>query len=399
MVRSPRLRETASVLHPDRAPIIEGTCLSSYEPVREAFASNFTLHSERGAAVCVVIDGRVVVDLWGGWADLEGTVPWSADTLVNAFSIGKGVVALLAAQLVGEGALDVDRAVAEVWPEFAAGGKGNVTVRQLLSHQAGLPALHERLPDLAMYDWRAMTAALAAETPWWEPGTAHGYHVNTFGFLIGEVLRRVTGASVGQLVRDRVARPLGADLHLGLSAAEHRQIASWDWGSGMPDPATMGALTGDSLMRFNTYFNPSGASGAGVVNTPEWRAAEIPSTNMHATARGVARLYAALANGGELDGVRVVDEGALRAAVAEQVYGPDRVLDRPTRFGLGFQLTQPERPLGAGDRAFGHFGAGGSLGFCDPDRRLAMGYVMNTMGERWQNPRNRALIDALDRCG
>jgi len=377
---------------------VEGSCDRRFEPVREALWGNFRDRGERGGAVCVLVDGRVVVDLGGGWADPSGTRRWRPDTLVNVFSVGKGLIAVCAARLAGQGRLDLDAPVAAYWPEFGAAGKGAITVRQLLSHQAGLPAVRRRLPPGSMLDWPVMTSALAAQEPWWEPGTGHGYHVNTFGFLAGEVIRRVTGATVGTLLREEVAGPLGADVHIGLPASQDARVAEFSW-PGPPateeEPAGLGS---GQLMEHNAYFNPGGLSGAGVINSREWRAAEVPSANAHGTARGVARVYAALACGGALDGVTIVGTSALAAATTEQVYGPDLVLHRPTRFGLGFQLTQPERPLGPGQTAFGHFGAGGSLGFCDPDSGLAFGYVMNQMGPRWQNPRTRALVDAVYEC-
>jgi CubicO group peptidase (beta-lactamase class C family) len=287
--------------------------------------------------------------------------------------------------------------VARYWPEFAAAGKTDVTLRQLLSHQAGLPALRDPMPAGSMLDWPVMAAALAAERPWWPPGSGHGYHVNTFGFLAGEVIRRVTGLTVGAMLREEIAGPLGADVHIGLPVAEHHRVADFVW----PEAGTRSVLPGvteGEQMIVNAYFNPADLSGAGVVNTAAWRAAEVPSANAHATAAGVARVYAALAGGGSVDGVRVVDSGALAVAVAEQVYGDDLVLRRPSRFGLGFQLTQPERPLGRSPRAFGHFGAGGSVGLCDPEAGVALAYVTSQMGPRWQNPRNRALIDAAFGC-
>jgi CubicO group peptidase (beta-lactamase class C family) len=244
----------------------------------------------------------------------------------------------------------------------------------------------------------AMTAALAAQEPWWEPGTGHGYHVNTFGYLAGELIRRVTGVSVGAILREEIAGPLGADVHIGLPASRHARVARFAWNDPAPAEEEPPGLAPAALMRYNAYFNPGGLSGAGVINDPAWRAAEVPSANAHASARGVARVYAALAAGGTLDGTSVIDAGALAEATVEQVYGQDLVLERPSRFGLGFQLTQPERPFGTGTAVFGHFGAGGSLGFCDPDSGVAFGYVMNQMGPRWQNPRTRALIDALRTC-
>ncbi len=374
---------------------LDGWCDPAFTGVRDAFAHNFHEHGEVGANLCVRVGGRMVVDLWGGHRDAARSRPFEPDTLVNVFSVGKGLVALLAARLVGTGTLDVDVPVARLWPAFAAHGKDRVTVRDLLTHRAGLPAVRPRLPAGAMLDWEAMTTALADEVPWWEPGTAHGYHVNSFGFLVGEILRRLTGRSVGQLLRDEVAGPCDADVHLGLPEAAHGRVAEFLWPSDPPPEEEPVGLTDEQLMRHNAYYNPSGISGAGVVNSARWRRAEIPSTNTHATARGIAAVYNVLAAGGHRDGTRLVDPAALSAAISEQVVGEDRVLQRPTRFGLGFQLTQPERPLGPSPTAFGHFGAGGSVGFCDPQGDVAFGYAMNQIGARWRNPRNRALIDAV----
>ena len=378
--------------------MISGSCDRAFEPVRTAFAENFARRGETGGALCVMIGGRVVADLCGGWTAADRRAPWQPDTLVNIFSVGKGLMAVLAAGLTGSGRLDTDARVSAYWPEFGAAGKESVTVRQLISHQAGVPAVRRRLPAAAMLDWRLMTSAIAAQEPWWEPGTAHGYHVNTFGFAVGEVLRRASGRTVGTLLREELAGPLDADVYIGLPAAEHGRVAEFAWPAMPPAEAERTEQDDDQLMEYNAYFNPSGLSGAGVVNTPGWRAAELPSTNGHGTARGIARVYAALTAGGAAGGTRAVDARALAEATTEQVYGPDRILHRPSRFGLGFQLTQPERPIGRGTGAFGHFGAGGSLGFCDPQAAVSFGYVTGQMGPRWQNPRNRALIDALYCC-
>jgi CubicO group peptidase (beta-lactamase class C family) len=388
---------------PEQVAQIGGWCDRGFTAVREAFAANFADRGETGVAACLALHGTVVADLWGGRSGPGPDRPWQRDTLVDVFSVGKGLIAACAARLIGERKLHPDTPVARYWPEFGAAGKDAITLRQLLSHQAGLPALRDPLPDGSMLDWPVMTAALAAEPPWWPPGSAHGYHVNTFGFLAGEVIRRVTGMTVGTVLRKKIAGPLGADVHIGLPAAQHGRVAEFAW----PEPPTPAAAPWNLAppataerqhMIANAYANPAGLSGLGVVNTAAWRAAEVPSANAHATAAGVARVYAALAAGGAVDGVRVVDSGALADAVTEQVYGEDLVLRRPSRFGLGFQLTQPERPLGAGPRAFGHFGAGGSVGLCDPDAGVAFGYVTSQMGPRWQNPRNRALIDAVFGC-
>jgi len=373
---------------------IDGTCDPRFARLRDAFTANFTERGEPGGAIALMVDGRLVCDLWGRHRDAARAQAWTRDTLVNFFSVGKAFTALVALRLVERGFLDLDTPACRLWPEFGPNGKEEITLRHMLSHQAGLPAIRKDLPDGAMFDWSAMTAALAATAPWWEPGTAHGYHVNTFGYLVGELVRRASGRTVGQLLRDEVAGPLGADVHIGLPSTEHSRAAEFLWPSVLPQKPE-GVLDDDTLMKWNTYWNPPGISGAGWVNTPEWRAAEIPSTNGHGTARGIARVYSALAADGSIDGIDILSRDMLAAAVEEQSFGPDRILDRESRFALGFQLPQAERPLGPNAQAFGHFGAGGSLGFCDPVARVAFGYVTNDMGPRWQNPRNKALLAAI----
>ncbi len=291
--------------------------------------------------------------------------------------------------------MSYDTLVSSVWPEFGCGGKEQLTFRDLLGHRAGLPAVRNRLAPGAMMSWPTMTEALAAETPWWEPGTAHGYHVNTFGFLVGEVIRRATGMTVGQLISRDIASPLQADIYLGAEQSLHSRMADFEWpGEPMPEEEPTG-LTDDQLMQINTYYNPSGLSGAGVVNSPEWRSAEMPSTNMHASARGVAALYTALAHGGTYDNVTILPSEVLTEAVTEVSKGDDIVLGRTSRFAHGFQIPLPERGFGPNAEAFGHYGAGGSVGFCDPVAQVGFGYVMNQMGPRWQNPRNKALMESL----
>jgi CubicO group peptidase (beta-lactamase class C family) len=371
---------------------IDGVCDPKFVAVRDAFAENYATRGEPGGAVALSMGGRVVVDLWGGWKDAARTRPWEHDTLVNFFSVSKALCTIAVLRLVEQGKLDLDVPVASAWPEFAQAEKDSVTLRQILSHRAGLPSIREPLPEGAALDWIRMTDALARQEPWWAPGTAHGYHVNTFGFLVGEIVRRVSGRTIGSALLEDVTGPLGADVHIGLPVSEHARVAEFLW----PEtPSSQGVPSADQIMRFNAYWNPPGISGGGWVNRPEWRSAEIPSTNGHGTARGLARVYAALAKGGAIDGVRVLASETLGAATVEHSSGHDLINQRPSRFGLGFQLTQPERPLGPNAGAFGHFGAGGSLGFCDPQSGVAFGYVTNDMGPRWQNPRNKALIEAV----
>src|SRR6202050_696592 len=283
-------------------PGVGGWCDPRFAAVREAFAANFDERGETGAAVCLAVHGTGVAVLWGGVA---GSGPWQRDTLVNVFSGGKGLIAVCAARLIGRQRLDPDAPVARYWPEFGAAGKGAVTLRQLLSHQAGLPALRAPLPRGSMLDSRLIVTALAAEQPWWPPGSGHRDHVNTFGFLAGEVIRRVTGSSVGTMLRDEIAGPLGADVHIGLPAAEHGRGADFDW----PEPEAVippqaAGLPPDLLMIRNAYANPPDLSGMGVVNTLAWRCAEVPSANAHASAAGIARVDAALAGGGAGGGGR-----------------------------------------------------------------------------------------------
>lgn len=389
---------------PQAVPPIAGSCDPAFARVREAFAANFAEHDEVGAAVCVRVGERCVLDLWGGHADRARTRPWQRDTLVNAYSVGKGVLAILFLACVERGEIELDAPVARYWPEFAAGGKGGIPVRTLLCHQAGLPSVRARLPEGTMFDWDAMCSALAGQEPWWEPGSDHGYHVNSYGFLVGELIHRVTGRAVGDALQQRLARPAGGEFWYGLPEALLGRAAEVlapgvapkteaEWARAFPP-------SGDAehdRMIWHCYFNPSGLSGTGNVNTPEWRRAAIPSTNGHGTARGVAALYAAFLRGA-VPGAPLASAALREEATRIHSDGVDRVLGRPSRFGLGFQLGQPTRAVGTGERAFGHFGYGGSLGFADPDSGVAFAYLMNRPGERWQTPRAQALLEALADC-
>ena len=374
---------------------LHGTCDKAFHAVRDAFSNNFEEHGEIGASVCITVNGVKVVDLWGGYSEPGRTSLWQEDQLVNAFSIGKGVTAVVAAQCVAQGLVSYDTRVASIWPEFAVNGKEALTLRDLLGHRAGLPAVRTRLPQNAMLNWKMMVDSLAAETPWWTPGHEHGYHVNTYGFLVGEVLRRATKKSVGQLISELIASPIAADIYLGTHSHLHSRIADYEWPSDPFPEAEPAGLDEEQLLQFNTYYNPSGLSGAGVVNTAPWRIAEMPSTNVHASARAIATLYTSLAHGGTHNNVTLLPTEVLDIASSEVSIGDDRILHRTSRFGHGFQLPIPERGFGPNVQSFGHFGAGGSVGFCDPTAKVGFGYVMNQMGPRWQNPRNRALIDSL----
>ncbi len=383
-------------------PPSQGFCDKAFTPVREAFAHNLEQEDEIGAAVCIYVAGRPVVDLWGGFANVEEQVPWRHDTLVNAYSVGKGVMSALVLALAERGILDLDLRVADVWPEFGQADKQDVRLPTLMSHAAGLPSVRKRLPEGAMLDWPLMCDSLAEQEPWWAPGTRHGYHTATFGYLVGEVVRRATGLMPGAALRKFLAGPLEADFTWGLEHAELERVAHLyspaadnvveeeDWALVFPP-------TGDpehDLMRWHGYFNPSGLTGGGITNTPEWRQAAVPSANGHGTARGVARIYDALL-GGWRDAAPLVSRSLGEFSRTPLADGDDLLLQRPSRFGLGFQLTQPSRPLGRGDGTFGHYGYGGSIGFADPANEIAFGYLRNKPGDRWRTPHTLALVDAL----
>jgi len=379
---------------------VKGHCDERFVDVKEAFAGNFDRFDEVGAAVAVTVDGAAVVDLWGGYMDAARTRPWERDTIVNVWSTTKGIVATCAARLVGQGLLDLDAPVAKYWPEFAQAGKAEIPVRYLLSHRAGLPAIREPLPPGSAFDWEAMTEALAKEAPWWEPGTKHGYHAFTWGWLVGEVIRRVTGQTVGTYFRKEIAEPLGLDFHIGLGA-EHDARTAETISAEPPKPGetnfVMEMLRDPQSMSFKVLANPPDLFVPGVVNTRDWRAAEIPAANGHSNARAVARLYGALARGGELDGVRVLSLEAIERATEEQAKGCDEVMGLNLRTALGFVLTSADARLGPNPRAFGHSGAGGSLGFADPDAKVGFGYTMNRMiqEDTLTDPRWGPLIDPV----
>jgi CubicO group peptidase (beta-lactamase class C family) len=370
---------------------VSGHCDARFRAVREEFAHNFAERGEVGAAVCIVVDGVTVVDLAGGWADQAARTLWQRDTLVDFYSVGKAFVALLALQLVDAGLVALDAPIADVWPEFAVAGKEGATLRHALCHRAGVPAIRERLRNDDLWDWSRMAAALAATAPWWEPGTRHAYHTNTYGHLIGEVVRRVSGEACGRRLA-ALAGPLGADLYVGVPPAEQHRCAEVLFDAPGPPAALDDALEGDARMEMLSYFNPPGFSSMGVVNTAAWRGAEVPSTNGHGSARGVARLYGAL-----LDPGRLLSPDLLTEATSAQSEGYCPILHEDVTFGLGFKPSVPRRPFGPNPGSFGHFGTGGAVGFADPVGGVAFGYVMNHVIPRWQSTRNRSLIDALYR--
>jgi CubicO group peptidase (beta-lactamase class C family) len=378
---------------------IEGTCDPRFKNVREIFAANFEDGCEVGAAVAATVDGKTIFDLWGGYADEAKTKPWTRDTLVNVWSTTKGLASICAHRLVDQGMLDLDAPVANYWPEFAQAGKDKIPVNYLLTHRAGLPAVRKQLPVDAYTNWPVMCAALAEQEPWWEPGSAHGYHAITFGYLVGEVIRRITGKTIGAYLRDEIAAPLNLDIYIGVDASVDPRIAELV-GAPPPPPGRadqVAAMSADpESMAFKAIANPRPVIDAALVNSRAWRGAEIPAANGHANARALATLYGALACGGALDGYRVLTPASIERAYNEQANGPDLILGVVTRWGLGFALNQPSAPVGPNPRTFGHPGAGGSIGFADPDAQVGFGYVMNQMGsDALIDGRAAALFNAM----
>lgn len=373
---------------------ITGACDPRFAAVGDAFAANFALRGEVGAAVTVLLHGEPVVELAGGFVDAVSSAPWRVDTLVDFYSAGKALLGLLLLQLVDEGRVALSTPVVEVWPEFAAGGKEWVTLHDALCHRAAVPAIRERLADDDLWSWERMTTALAGTAPWWSAGQRHAYHTNAFGHLVGEIIRRVAG----DMPRERLARVaggVGADVFFGVPDALLGRCADVLWAPAHPLPAAIriDGLAGDSLMNALAHANPPGYSSVGLVNDTRWRQAQIPSTNGHGSATGLARMYAALLVPG-----RLLSPALLAEATRVQSSGPCPILGEEVQFGLGFTPTTVRRPLGPHPKSFGHFGTGGALGFADPDAGIAFGYVMNHVIPRWQSSRNRALIDALYSC-
>ena len=378
---------------------VQGYYDLKFEELKEAFTSLFDDPQERGMALCVQIGGETVLDLWAGSADKDGQQAWHSDTILNLFSCTKTFTAVTMLQLVGEGKLELDAPVARYWPEFAAAGKEKITLRHLLSHQAGLPALHQMLPAEALYDWQAMTTALAAEQPWWRVGEGHGYAPITYGWLVGEVLRRVEGRGPGESIVARTAKPLGLDFHVGLADSQFDRVATISRGKGnLGDAAARRLLkvtmTEPTAMSTRAFTNPPSIMTS--TNKPEWRRMQQPAANGHGNARSLAGFYSGL-----LDG-RLLESELLDELTREHARGEDKTLLTATRFGLGCMLDQPEvanATYGMGPLAFGHPGAGGSIGFADPERELAFGFVTNNLGPFvLMDPRAQKLARVLAAC-
>ena len=353
---------------------LHGTCDPRFAAVRMAFAANFAEEDEVGASVAVTLEGAPVVDLWAGDADDAGRA-WERDTIVNVWSTTKTMAALCLLVLADRGQIDLDAPVARHWPQFAARDKQRVTVAHVLGHTAGLPGWDPPITAEVLYDWERATSALAGQAPWWEPGTASGYHAVSQGHLLGEVVRRATGRTIGAFFRDEVATPLGADFHIGLPASEEARVGRMI----VPDAAapSVDADPGSVLGRALVSCPLSGAEA----NTRQWRAAEIPAAGGTGNARSVARVHAVLANGGALDGVRLLSTAGVERIFVEQCHDVDQVLGVKVRYGTGFGLMSEAAPLSPNPRACFWGGWGGSLAVVDLDARMSVAYVMNRMSD------------------
>ncbi|MGW1881407.1 serine hydrolase domain-containing protein [Streptomyces sp. NPDC001970] len=382
-------------------PPIEGHCDERFSAVRAAFEENFRERGELGAAVTVMAGGETVVDLWGGWADGARTRPWERDTLVNVWSTTKGPTALCAHILADRGLLDLDAPVASYWPEFAAAGKETVPVRHLLSHRAGLSGLREPHSLAELYDWDLTASRLAATEPWWEPGTRSGYHAMTYGFLVGEVVRRVTGLLPGEFLHQEVTGRYGIDFTIGLPEKEAERAAELVHPPAADDSEQAAIFAQLAPAALAALANP--VVGVAEANSPQWRAAEIPAANGHGTARAVAALYGIFASGGLLGEHRVLSPEAAERVREGQGACRDLVLGagfaHDTEVALGLWLSGPNQSYGPNPRAFGHDGYGGSCGLADPEAGgagISMGYVMNRMGAHIaDDPRKMALVEAV----
>ena len=356
---------------------VQGSCAEPFELVRAEFAENLQSGEELGGSIFIDLDGETVVDLWGGYRDVQQTIPWTEDTITNVWSSTKTVTNLAALLLVERGLLDVYTPVAQYWPEFAANGKQDIEVRHLMAHTSGVSGWEQPFATEDMYDWAASTARLAAQPPWWEPGTASGYHAHNQGHLIGEVIRRITGKTLKQFVADELAGPLGADFQIGAREVDWERIA--DVVPPPPLPFDLDALDSDSPM-YKTFLGPP--ANAAAANTPAWRHADMGALNGHGNARSVARMLSPVARGGVVDGVRLLSAATIDLIFEEQANGADLVLGVPLRWGIGYALPQPgvhpEVPLPGGRICFWG-GWGGSMIIMDLDRRMTIAYMMNKM--------------------
>ena len=350
---------------------IHGICDPKFEPVRAAFEANFKDHDDVGASVAITHEGAFVVDLWGGHSDREKSAEWQEDSLVNVWSSTKTMAAMCMLLLADKGEVDLHAPAKKYWPEFAQNGKDDVEVRHFLSHSAGLSGMAEPVTGEAIYDWEWMTSALARQEPWWEPGSQSGYHALTQGHLIGEVVKRVTGQSIGNFYRQEIAEPLEADFHIGADASLDARIID------LLTPQTPIQLPDDGSIAARTFANP--AVDAAASNTRAWRAAEIPAANGQGNARSIVRAQTAMANGGAAFGKQIMSEAGTRRIFEEQSNGVDLVLGLPLRLGMGYGLNSELLPLGPSKNLCFWGGYGGSVVIVDQDARLCFSYTMNRM--------------------
>ncbi len=374
---------------------VYGDVAAGFEGVRQVFADLWN-EVEVGASFCAYYQGKKVVDLWGGWTSVEMDKPWEKDTLVNVYSTTKGLASVAVAHLFDQGKLDYEARVIDYWPEFGAAGKQAVTVAQLLSHQAGLSGVDQKLTVADLYNWDKMVNLLAAQKPHWEPGTAAGYHAITWGYLPGELVRRITGQTLGEYFRENIAQPLGADCFIGLPDSEMGRVATLNGPNrARKKPKVPATAAKMPALYPGALLNPS-VSPFKDACSAEWRRAEIAAANGQANARGIATIYAALAMGGELNGVHILSKHAIDEATRLEVDNqPDLVLGRPMRRARGFMLNT-EGAYGPSPNAFGHAGAGGSTGYADRDNQVAIGYAMNQMqADITASPRSQLLSDAV----
>lgn len=364
-------------MNEDQLTTLGGTCDPRFAALRDLFAAKLKSGEDLGASLAVNIDGEAVVDLWGGWADEARIRPWNADTIAPVFSTTKAMTSLAALVLVDRGELDLDASVARYWPEFAANGKAQVKVRHLLSHTSGVSGWEQPIALEDIFDRERSTARLAAQAPWWAPGTASGYHALTYGHLIGEVIRRITGRSLGEFFAEQVAEPLGADFRIGLPPSEfHRvaDLATADW------PATDLTRIEPGSVAFKTATGPPGDRNIPLSKTDWWRRADIGAFTGHGNARSVARVQSAVACGGEVAGVRLLSPKTIERIFEVQSDGIDLVVGCRFKIGVGYGLPWPEvLPCVPQGRVCFGAGAGGSLVIADADRRLTFAYVMNKL--------------------
>jgi CubicO group peptidase (beta-lactamase class C family) len=380
----------------EREVPINGTFEPRFQSVRDAFIENYRTEDEIGSAVSVVLDGRTVVDLWGGWKDGARQREWQHDTLVCMMSVSKGIMGLAFNLLVDRNLVDVNAPVAKYWPEFAANGKASLPVRFILDHRAGLPYIADPLWPGAIYDHEATCKALAAQAPVWEPGTVAAYHIHTQCYLLGEIIRRVTGKTIGRFIREELAEPLSADFMIG-SMSPHDQARCAEVMPNMQARLFAAKEVEAETLRSKVFVQNPAEPWPTTLNSKPWREAEISSGNGHGNARGVARIYGAFARGGELDGVRLSRPVSIEAMITEQHNMTELMQERPYHQGLGILLNTPAAVyMGPSPRAFGHHGIGGSIGFADPDAKIGFSYSVNRMHAVGTNgPRAARLIDAL----